>query len=165
MAIGVGRPEELAIAGLFHDIGIAGFSTSPNPVNMAELSAEDRERYMSHPQASINMLKSKKFVLTPSVTEIIEKHHERVDGQGFPGKLPSHKIPMAAQLLAFSDWFEYLSRPVPGQAKLTPLQVLAEIQASARLSIELTFKIKNFFSSLEAREKPEETSTATEAAS
>lgn len=148
MAIEVGNPEELAIAGLFHDIGIIGFSTEPNPLTMQTLDKEEMERYVAHPLASINMLKAKKFVLTPAVSEIIEKHHERVDGKGFPAALPAHKIPLPAQLLAFSDWFEYLMRPEPGKPRLSPLQVTEKIHASAGLSVELTVKAKKFFSSL-----------------
>ncbi|HMN68507.1 MAG TPA: HD domain-containing phosphohydrolase [Bdellovibrionales bacterium] len=102
------------------------------------------------------MLKNKKFALTPSVTEIIEKHHERVDGKGFPAALAAHKIPLPAQLLAFSDWFEYLMRPEPGKPRLSPLEVAEKIQTSAGLSVELIAKIKKFFSSLESQAQPED---------
>lgn len=148
MAIGVGAPEELAIAGLFHDVGITGFPIEPTPLNMHTLSKEEMERYAAHPIASINMLKNKKFVLTPSVTEIIEKHHERIDGKGFPAALPAHKIPLTSQLLAFADWFEYLMRPQEGRPRLSPLEATEKIHASAGLSVELIVKIRKFFSDM-----------------
>ena len=156
MAIGVGVPEELAIAGLFHDVGITGFPVQPTVLTMHTLNKEELERYQAHPLASINMLKNKKFALTPSVTEIIEKHHERVDGKGFPAALAAHKIPLPAQLLAFSDWFEYLMRPEPGKPRLSPLEVAEKIQTSAGLSVELIAKIKKFFSSLESQAPPKD---------
>ncbi len=158
MAIDVGKPEELAIAGLFHDIGIVGFTVEPNPLTMDKLSPEEMARYASHPISTANMLRSKKFVLTPSVSELIEKHHERVDGKGFPGALSAHKIPLSAQLLAFSDWFECLMQPEPGQPKLTPIKATEIIQSRAGLSLELILKIKKFFLSLEEQQenKPKE---------
>ncbi len=148
MAIGVGKPEELAIAGLFHDIGIAGLPSNPDPLVLETLSEEDKKRFIAHPIASVHLLKNKKVVLTPEVSEMIEKHHERVDGKGYPAALPAHKIPLSAQLLAFCDWFEYLRRSKPGSVKPTPLEVIEEIQAKAGLSLELILKVKKFFQSL-----------------
>lgn len=148
MAIGVGKPEELAIAGLFHDLGLAGFEKEPSTLTINTLSADDLERYKKHPGETVNILKAKKLILTPSVQEIIEKHHERVDGKGFPNQLPAHKIPEDAQLLAFCDWFEYIMQPKSGEKRVTPLEAVEIIQERAGLSIELILKIKTYFKSL-----------------
>lgn len=146
LALKVGQPEDLAIAGLFHDIGISGFVVNPNPFTMNQLSQADLERYQSHPTVATFLLKNKKVSLSPSIAEIIEKHHERVDGKGFPNRLPEHKIPQTAQLLSFCDLFEYLMKEQ--KEKGEPFRVMEAVDKIKKLgyhSNDLLEKIRNFF--------------------
>lgn len=146
LALNIGKPEDLAIAGLFHDIGILGFPDDVTPLNFREkLSPEDQKKFELHPEISIKMLKEKRITVSPEISEMIEKHHERADGKGYPRALPPHKVPLEAQLLSFSDMFEYLTRPVSGKPTRTPIEAIDEIAKIGGLSPEILVKARKFF--------------------
>ncbi len=144
MATGLGKPEDLAIAGLFHDIGIYGISDDVSVFDMEKLSEEDKKQYLQHPKLSLNLLKEKKITVTQKVSEIIEKHHERIDAKGFPSGLSAHRIPIEAHLLAYADAFEYLTRQRPGMPAVQPLDAHKVISAQLGLTPEVLIKIEKF---------------------
>jgi HD-GYP domain-containing protein (c-di-GMP phosphodiesterase class II) len=144
MATGIGEPEDLAIAGLFHDIGIQGIAQDVSIFDISKLSEDDRNNYKLHPLVSVNLLKEKRITLTAKISDIILKHHERFDGKGFPEQLAAHRIPQEAYLLAYADALEYLSRPKPGQAKLSSLQMHELISSQLGIAPETLKSIKAF---------------------
>lgn len=149
MATGIGHPEDLAIAGLFHDIGMHGLSNEVSIFDWPGLEIEQQKIYEMHPHHSLNLLKEKKITLTNEIAEMIEKHHERTDGSGFPAKLPAHKIPETAQLLGYADAFEYLSRPTKGRQSPTPLEIHKMISDSLKISFEILNKLQKFLKGIE----------------
>jgi HD-GYP domain-containing protein (c-di-GMP phosphodiesterase class II) len=144
MATGIGKPEDLAIAGLFHDIGLINLNHEISVFELDQLSTEEKDIYMKHPTTSLAMLKEKWLTTSPEVNEIIDKHHERADGTGFPKQLPSHKIPHEAHLLAYADAFEHLTRPRPNQANKTPYEAHQIIEEKLSISFEVLKKIEKF---------------------
>jgi HD-GYP domain-containing protein (c-di-GMP phosphodiesterase class II) len=151
MAFEIGTPEDLAIAGLFHDIGIVGISTEVTPFDYKEkLSPEDQKKYEFHPENSLNLLKEKRITVSPKISEIIEKHHERSDGKGFPKNLPPHKVPLEAQLLRFADLFEYCTRVSAGEKRLSPLEAVEKLNHIGGFSPEIISKARKFFSEVTA---------------
>lgn len=156
MATGIGQPEELAIAGLFHDIGLLGTREDISIFDLPDLKDEERNAFLAHPKSSLNILREKRVTLVPIIAEILEKHHERVDGKGFPLGLPGHKIPMEAQLLSYADAFEYLSRPKAGAATLTPREIHQKIASSVGLSVEILMRIEVFICASSSSESNDE---------
>ena len=148
MATEIGKPEDLAIAGLMHDIGIHGMWEDVSIFDLDKLSADDKKQYMLHPRMSLNLLKEKRVTVTPVVAEIIEKHHERTDGKGFPAQLSAHRIPLEAQLLAYADAFEYLTRATPGAPALKPIEAHGVIMKKLSLSPELIRKVEKFLAAV-----------------
>lgn len=144
LATGIGKPEELAIAGLFHDIGLDRLNVEVSIFEIQDLQKEDREYYLTHPKRSVTMLKEKRVTLMPKIVEIIEKHHERIDGKGFPDALPEHKIPPETHLLSYADAFEYLSRRVPGKPLLKPTEIHQIIADRLGLTQNILAKVKSF---------------------
>jgi HD-GYP domain-containing protein (c-di-GMP phosphodiesterase class II) len=149
MALKIGRPEDLAIAGLFHDLGLDRLDREASVFEYDQLSPEEKEIYRAHPKRSVALVKDKRVGLLPIVSEIILKHHERQDGKGFPDGLPAHKIPMEAQLLGYVDAFEYLTRRAPGHPTLTPLQAHRKIKEQLSFSVELLSQIESFLRSVD----------------
>lgn len=146
MGTSIGQPEDLAIAGLFHDIGIQGQREDISIFDYEKLGEDEKKQYAQHPRLSLNLLKEKRITLTPIVAEIIEKHHERIDGKGFPSQLSMHRIPIEAQLLAYADAFEYLTRQKPGQTIPHPKEIHKIITEKLGLSPELLNKVGKFLS-------------------
>ncbi len=144
MGTGIGQPTDLAIAGLFHDIGLVGTRDNLSVFDLPSLVGEDREAFLNHPKLSLKILREKRLILAPIIVDILEKHHERVDGSGFPAQLRGTKIPPDAQLLSYADAFEHLSRPKAGVASLSPIEIHARIAAEVGISPDVLQRIQNF---------------------
>ncbi len=149
MATGIGKPEDLAIAGLFHDLGVGGSAQDIGVFNVGQLSPEEFAKFSQHPRESLNLLKEKKITVTPEIAAIIECHHERADGKGFPKQMPGHKIPAAAHLLAFADAFEELSRPNANRAALTLIEIQERVAKGLGTPPEILLPIYKFLGNAE----------------
>lgn len=120
IGLGIGKPEELAIAGLFHDIGLADVPAEIVAKKEEERTKEGQELYKKHPEYSIEILKRKKMILPEIVVKAILQHHENFNGTGYPKGLVGSRICKEAQILALADRFDYLTSAVEGQPLMTP---------------------------------------------
>jgi HD-GYP domain-containing protein (c-di-GMP phosphodiesterase class II) len=89
-------------AGLLHDIGYVGFK---NPRMLAEVGIMNPVEEQ-HPLMSVKMLEGIRML--DGALPIIKHHHERWDGQGFPGKLKGEEIPVGARILGLVEVLEDL---------------------------------------------------------
>jgi HD-GYP domain-containing protein (c-di-GMP phosphodiesterase class II) len=137
LATGIGKPEELALAGLFHDLGLQDVPPLTTIFNYSQLTDAEKIVYSKHPMVSLNILKERRITISPAIGNIIEKHHERMDGKGFPKQLPSFKVPKEAHLLAYADAYEYLSRPQPGLPNLPFEEIHRKIEQELSLNPEV----------------------------
>jgi HD-GYP domain-containing protein (c-di-GMP phosphodiesterase class II) len=145
MATAVGKPEDLAIAGLFHDMALVDFPIAdhePTPEFLEKLDDQNRKIYMEHPLNAVRVLKTKRMAVTETVAKIIEQHHERVDGKGFPKQLNSAKISMEAQLLAIADHVDYLAQRKASRKRYKLSEAIQYLADSGAYSFELMGKIK-----------------------
>lgn len=154
LGTGIGNPEDLALAGLFHDLGLSRLFDQVSIFDFEKLNEKQKEIYVGHPQRSLNLLKEKKMTVTPIVSEMIEKHHERADGKGFPAGLAGHKIPLEAQLLAYADAFESCLRTAVRAEDKLPKVIHERITSHLVLSPDVTTKIAKLMSS-EANKNPD----------
>jgi putative nucleotidyltransferase with HDIG domain len=108
----------LRLGALLHDIGKIGISDAvlrkPGP-----LTAEEFEVIQEHPAVGARILRSVPF-LAPHVP-IVELHHERPDGQGYPHRLRGDEIPILARIVHVADAFDAITsarayRPARGSA-------------------------------------------------
>jgi hypothetical protein len=142
LALAVGKPEELAIAGLFHDLGLVKLPERLWFKDPATMSENDRQLYMQYPVKGIALLMEKKMVLLPVIQDAILQHQERADGKGFPKALPEHKISPEARLLRVADRLEELTARRPGHAPLAPEQALEFMRTEGTVSAELSDQVK-----------------------
>ena len=103
--IGKGELTDIAIAALLHDSSLKelGFDVKANKNN---ISKEDKIKFRSHPQKSVELVAGKKFI-TPSVLRIIEDHEEFGDGIGFPNKKRYLKLSPDSQIFNLCDAFDH----------------------------------------------------------
>lgn len=145
LALSRGKPEELAIAGLFHDIGLVKVPERLWFQEFSHMSEEDRALLAQHPAISIAILTDKKMVLIPTIQEAILQHHERPDGKGYPRSLSGHKVSESAQILALADRLEELTSERHGSDRLSPWQALEKIQKENLVENDLINSVKPFF--------------------
>jgi HD-GYP domain-containing protein (c-di-GMP phosphodiesterase class II) len=115
-------------AGLIHDLGRLGVSNAiwdkPGPVTEAE-----SERIRLHPYLTDRML-ARVSALGRS-REIAARHHERLDGSGYPRGLTATTLTPPDRLLAAADAYHAMTEPRPHRDPLGPGQASRELRAEA----------------------------------
>ena len=116
-----GYPDDdvavLRRAGLIHDLGRLGVSNAiwdkPGPLTEAE-----SERVRLHPYLTDRML-ARVGALAAS-REIAARHHERLDGSGYPRGLTAAALTPPDRLLAAADVYHAMTEPRPHRDPLGP---------------------------------------------
>ncbi|WP_162794765.1 HD domain-containing phosphohydrolase [Nonomuraea lactucae] len=107
---------ELHCAGLLHDLGRVGVSSSvwdrPGPLGLAEM-----ERVRMHTYWTQRVLE--RVPVLASLAPIASAHHERVDGGGYHRGDPSANLALPARILAAADVFAALTEPRAHRAAFT----------------------------------------------
>ncbi len=115
-------------AALIHDLGRLGVSNAiwdkPGPLAQAE-----SERVRLHPYLTDRML-ARVSALGAS-REIASRHHERLDGSGYPRGLTAASLTPSDRLLAAADVYHAMNEPRPHRAPLDPGRASRELRAGA----------------------------------
>jgi len=156
IGLGHGNPEDLALAGLFHDIGMSALPEELLNKAESEMTPEELALFQSHPEKSLNLVKSKRIILSAEVERAILQHHEKFSGHGFPKQLPGNRLSLEAQILSFANQFDRLTQVVEGRLKMSPLQAFDEIKRTGSIDPNLlgqirTLLAKDIAAPLEAR--------------
>jgi len=114
----------LRLAGLIHDIGKvrvpAEILTNPNVLTEAEMTI-----IKMHPSLGYDLLKT--LDLPWPVADIINQHHERLNGSGYPSGLVGNVILREAKILAVADVVEAIASHRPYRPALGIDKALEEI--------------------------------------
>jgi HD-GYP domain-containing protein (c-di-GMP phosphodiesterase class II) len=95
---------------LLHDVGKLGI---PDEILMKKgpLSREEWLLMRRHPQIGVRILADIPFLV--HAREIVQAHHERWDGSGYPRGLAKEDIPIGARLFAVADAFDAMTTDRP----------------------------------------------------
>lgn len=129
MALGLKTVEDIALAGLLHDIGLARVPYEILRKSPDQWTPEEKAIYQQHPEFSIELIKERKLIVSDLVYKIIQQHHEKFSGTGFPKAYSGGRICIEAQLIALADLFEDMIATAPGKVKMTPAQAIKELHA------------------------------------
>ncbi len=129
VATKIGLPDEqiecIRVAALMHDIGKlaipAEILAKPTRLSEAELKI-----VQGHPQTAYEILRPIEFPWP--VADIIQQHHERLDGSGYPSGLAGLAIDPRARILAVADVVEAMSAHRPYRPALGIERALDEIR-------------------------------------
>lgn len=98
--------KSLQIGGLFHDIGKIGVPDSILQKD-AKLTDDEYSQIKQHPNIGIHILSN--ATIFKDILPIVEHHHERFDGRGYPSQLAGEKIPYLARITAIADSFDAMT--------------------------------------------------------
>ena len=96
----------LKIGGLFHDIGKIGVPDSILLKN-SKLTDDEYSEIKNHPSIGAHILSN--ATIFKDALPIVKHHHERYDGNGYPGKLKGENIPLFARIAAVADSFDAMT--------------------------------------------------------
>ncbi len=136
-----GNPEELAIAGMFHDLGMSQLPDELQEKPYADMTAKEKELFHLHPEMSVKMLKMKKFIAPTAVYDMILQHHERSDGRGFPKGYQPPKLMVESQILSLADAFDYESVKLQDREKVEPVVILTELKKTNAWDPQLVTRV------------------------
>ena len=125
-----GLPEAertiLRRAGLVHDLGRVGVSTAiwDKP---RRLIGTELERVRLHPLLTDRMLVRVGALSGPRT--IAARHHERLDGSGYPSGLTASALTLSDRLLAAADVYHAMTEPRPHRPALNAPSAARELQA------------------------------------
>jgi hypothetical protein len=102
LLLDVAQQQQLALAGLLHDLGELYIDSSHMHSN-APLQAAQWRHIAAHPVVGWRVLRDVRG-MGPAVAEMILNHHERIDGFGYPRGLQGDAFPMLHQMLAAAEW-------------------------------------------------------------
>jgi len=96
----------LKLGGLFHDIGKIGV---PDSILLKDTKLTDEEysEIKNHPSIGAHILSN--ATIFKDALPIVKHHHERFDGNGYPGKLKGEDIPYLARIASIADAFDAMT--------------------------------------------------------
>jgi HD-GYP domain-containing protein (c-di-GMP phosphodiesterase class II) len=102
--------ERVTLAASLHDVGKVGV---PDHIllKQGKLSDVEMEHMKRHSEFGWTVLRS--FEGFEEASLMILHHHERMDGNGYPGQLRGTDIPMGARIIAVCDTYDALTTTRP----------------------------------------------------
>jgi HD-GYP domain-containing protein (c-di-GMP phosphodiesterase class II) len=118
---------------LLHDIGKVGIPDhilgKPGP-----LSNEEWEVMQTHPIIGAQILAPITYLRR--AIPIVECHHERWDGQGYPRGLRAEEVPLAARIFSVVDTFDAMTSDRPYRRAMSVEEAVEQIRRSAGTQLD-----------------------------
>ncbi len=127
--LGLSKPtlRLLRIASALHDVGMLGLPsellTCSNP------TPDQWQAIREHPLLSVRLLR--RIQRFRDALILVECHHERWDGSGYPHGWQGERIPLPARVLALAEAFDGMRTPMPYRPPLSEEDAVALIEKGA----------------------------------
>lgn len=118
--------RELALSAVLHDIGEtqipAGILSKQGRLSDAEWSI-----IKTHPLLSAKIMNKNKWA-TPRMMTAVLRHHERLDGTGYPYGILGAEIPLGARVIAAAGSFDAMTSDRPFRKAMSLFGALADLK-------------------------------------
>lgn len=114
--------EEVALAGLLHDLGMFVLPDSL-VYKTGALTEAELQDMREHPQHGARLFQEVGEAY-PRVGRVILQEHERQDGSGYPNRLSGDRIDEMAFVIGLADVFDALMSPRPYRCGMSPHQAI-----------------------------------------
>lgn len=128
MGLSQQQVEQIRVAGLLHDVGT--LSIPSDLLNKpGRYNADERQIINQHAVLGAQLLRPIRALR--DICEILENHHERWDGTGYPRGLKGEEIPLAARIVSIVDSYHAMISDRPYRAALTKEQAVQTLRDGA----------------------------------
>lgn len=114
----------IALASLFHDVGKI-FIPDDILNKPSELNENEFSYIKKHSTYSSELLKGK---FLKDISKIVEQHHERLDGSGYPNGLKGDEICIEAKIIAVADSYDAMTSDRAYREAMSPKTSMEEIK-------------------------------------
>lgn len=137
--------KELGIGAILHDVG-----KTKVPISIigkkGKLTNEEFDEVKKHTLYGGEILR-KNYNISGSIIKIVEQHHERADGRGYPYGLKTEEISKFAKIVCISDVYDAVSNDRCYRKKFSPNEAYELILGGAGtiFDCDIVDKFKNTF--------------------
>lgn len=121
------QKKRLFYGAILHDIGKIGIPDSVL-LKAGKLEPDEWVEMQMHP--AIGKLVLEAVPGLEYVLDSISKHHESLDGTGYPYGLQGDEIPLTARIIAIADSFDAMTSDRPYRECMTPEQAIQELRSN-----------------------------------
>lgn len=120
--------KEIEISAILHDVGKIGI---PDKIlgKPGRLTRREQTYMERHPEFSAAIVEP--IELLKKLMKNIMHHHERIDGDGYPGGLMGRNIPLVARIICIADAFDAMTTDRPYRKRKSTRTALRELQRHA----------------------------------
>jgi len=124
--------DNLLISSVLHDVGKIHVSEQILNKN-GRLTKEEFNIIKRHPVDGAAMIRETYY---KSTSKIIEQHHERLDGSGYPNGLKGDEIVLGAKIIAVSDSFDAMTEDRSYRKAIPIIEAINEIEGLSGIYYE-----------------------------
>jgi putative nucleotidyltransferase with HDIG domain len=125
LGFGEGETREAGMAGLLHDLGKA--LTPPEVLNKpGKLTDAEFAIMRQHPVEGHRML-AEAHAVGEITLDVCLHHHEKMDGTGYPDRLPADKITLFSRMGAICDVYDAITSNRPYKAGWDPAESIRKM--------------------------------------
>ena len=121
--------QDLGVGAMLHDVGKLEI---PARLRHREDNFSPNEVRVYEEHVEMGLVQARRMGLTAGAIAVIGQHHEHADGSGFPARLNSDRMTMAARIVALVNRYDNLCNPHLLAKALTPHESLSLLFAQGR---------------------------------
>jgi HD-GYP domain-containing protein (c-di-GMP phosphodiesterase class II) len=118
--------QALGVAGLLHDVGKVAIADDVL-LKPGKLTLRERTSVEGHPLAGHALL-AQSSDIPAAALEVCLRHHEKMDGSGYPDGLGDGELSLYARMGAICDVYDAVTSDRPYKAAWTPCEALTAMQ-------------------------------------
>ena len=126
--------ETIRIAALVHDVGLRLIDYE-RLYGRPSLTAEELRGMAEHPIVGAAIVEP---LLGAEIAQTVLRHHERVDGKGYPSRLSGNAIPLGARIMQICDAWVAMTGPRTYQPPMSFDEATRRIRAGAGTQFDAT---------------------------
>jgi len=123
--LSAGELEDLCLLAQFHDVGKIGVMNS-TLFKPGHLTTDEMKEIQSHSEIGHRIARSSPDLMP--IADLILKHHEWWNGEGYPLGIAGDKIPLACRILAIADAYDAMTSDRPYRKAMTHAEAIVELK-------------------------------------